>query len=140
MHLVGKISVGHFSSQERILRGCAWSGRGSVRRECVCWGNVRQGSVWTPTLIACKQRKMQNVTIVNTNNRLTKFYCSINADRSINAINIIQNKNLISSLNRIIIEKSKKIVHVEKEKQLLKFPICLAVVILYLLSIKKFQF
>ena len=140
MHLVGKISAGHFSSRERILRGCAWSGRGSVRREWVCWGNAHQGSVWTPTLIACKQRKMQNVTIVNTNNRLTKFYCSINADRSINAINIIQHKNLISNLNRIIIEKSKKNVHVEKEEQLLKFPICLAVVILYLLSVKKFQF
>ena len=45
--------------------------------------------------------------------------------RSIDTIDIIQHKNLISSLNRLIIEKSKKIVHLEKEERLLKFPICL---------------
>ena len=45
--------------------------------------------------------------------------------RSIDTIAIIQHKNLISSLNRLIIEKSKKIVHLEKEERLSKFPICL---------------
>ena len=45
--------------------------------------------------------------------------------RSIDTIDIIQHKNLISSLNRLIIEKSKKIVHLEKDERLLKFPICL---------------
>ena len=45
--------------------------------------------------------------------------------RSIDIINIIQHKNLISSLNRLINEKSKEIVHLEKEEQLLKFPSCL---------------
>ena len=34
--------------------------------------------------------------------------------RSINTFDIIQHKNLISNLNRLIIEKSKKIVHLEK--------------------------
>ena len=38
--------------------------------------------------------------------------------RSIDTIDIIQHKNIISSLNRLIIEKSKKIVHLEKEKRL----------------------
>ena len=38
--------------------------------------------------------------------------------RSIDTIDIIQHKNLISSLNRLIIEKSKKIVHLEKEERL----------------------
>ena len=38
--------------------------------------------------------------------------------RSINTFDIIQHKNLISSLNRLIIEKSKKIVHLEKEESL----------------------
>ena len=47
-----------------------------------------------------------------------------NKCRSIYAINI-QHKKLTSSFNRPIIEKSKKIVHLEKEEQLLKFPICL---------------
>ena len=43
--------------------------------------------------------------------------------RSIDTINIIQHKNLISSLNTLIIEKSKAIVHLEIEERLLKFPI-----------------
>ena len=38
--------------------------------------------------------------------------------RSIDTIDIIQHKNIISSLNRLIIEKSKKIVHLEKEERL----------------------
>ena len=38
--------------------------------------------------------------------------------RSIDTIDIIQHKNMISSLNRLIIEKSKKIVHLEKEERL----------------------
>ena len=45
--------------------------------------------------------------------------------RSIDTIAIIQHKNFISSLNRLIIEKSKKVVHLVKEERLLKFPICL---------------
>ena len=38
--------------------------------------------------------------------------------RSIDTIDIIQHKNIISSLNRLIIEKPKKIVHLEKEERL----------------------
>ena len=38
--------------------------------------------------------------------------------RSIDTIDIIQHKNTINSLNRLIIEKSKKIVHLEKEERL----------------------
>ena len=41
--------------------------------------------------------------------------------RSIDTIDIIQHNNLISSLNKLIIEKSKKIVHLEKEERLLKY-------------------
>ena len=44
---------------------------------------------------------------------------------SVNTINVIQHKNLISSYNRLIIKKIKNIVHPEKAEQLLKFPICL---------------
>ena len=42
--------------------------------------------------------------------------------RSIDTFNIIQHKNLAS---RLIIEKSKKIGHLEKEERLLEFPTCL---------------
>ena len=45
-----------------------------------------------------------------------------NEYRSIDAINKIQYKNLISSLSRLVLEKSEKIVHLEKVKRLLKFP------------------
>ena len=38
--------------------------------------------------------------------------------RSIDTIDIIQHKNIISSLNRLIIEKPKKIVYLEKEERL----------------------
>ena len=36
--------------------------------------------------------------------------------RSIDTINILQHKNLINSLNTLITEKSKKIVHYEKDE------------------------
>ena len=40
-------------------------------------------------------------------------------------MNITQHKNLISTLSKLIIEMSKKTVHLEKEELLLKCPICL---------------
>ena len=59
--------------------------------------------------------------IADLQNVITVKMCS----RSIDTFDIIRHKNLINSLNRLIIEKSKKIVHLEIEERLLKFPIYL---------------
>ena len=45
--------------------------------------------------------------------------------RSIDTFNIKQHKNLTGSLNKLTIEKSKKIGHLEKEERLLEFRTCL---------------
>ena len=66
------------------------------------------------------------MTIANINRRnvITVQMRRKNKCNSVDAINIIHYKNLINSLNRLIIEKSKKIAHIEKEEQrLLQFPI-----------------
>ena len=62
---------------------------------------------------------------VNTKTDLHNVVTVRMLSRSINTIDSIQHKNLISSLIRLTIEKSKKTVHLEKEERLLKFPICL---------------
>ena len=58
------------------------------------------------------------MTTVNANKRVTKCYYGINEQKKkckrIDAINIMQYKNFISVLKRLIIEKSKTIIHLAK--------------------------
>ena len=71
------------------------------------------------------------MTIVNRNKKLTKCYYGVkntqrkNKCEKIDAAITIQYTNLINSLDRLIIEKSKKLRILKKEEWSLKFPIAL---------------
>lgn len=70
------------------------------------------------------------MTIVNRNKKLTKCYYGVkntqrkNKCEKIDAAITIQYTNLINSLDRLIIEESKKIAHLEKRGMVIKISNC----------------